>query len=150
MTKDLIKKLEVFHMRCLRRILGIKRSDVVDNKISKKNVRTSFNNIRKVQSVLAKRHSNFVGKIIRMPCKKIPARLISAFLYKKIPRGRPNNTVRHFILDDIRKVIPSVDEYGSFKTWAHIEKNELLWSILVNNLGKDDPQQCKFSPEWDG
>ena len=55
-----------------------------------------------------------------MPCKKIPARLISDFLYKKIPRGRPNTTVRHSILDDIRKIIPSVDKYGSFKTWAHI------------------------------
>ena len=83
MTKDFMKKLDFFHMRYLRIILGIKWSDVVDNKISKKNVRTSFNNIRKVQSVLAKRHSNFVGKIIRMPCKKIPARLLSAFLFKK-------------------------------------------------------------------
>ena len=33
MTKDRMKKLEVFHMRCLRRILGIKWSNVVDNKI---------------------------------------------------------------------------------------------------------------------
>ena len=90
MTKDLMKKLEVFHIRCLRRILGIKWSDVVDNKISNKKVRTSFNNIRKVKSLIAKRRLLFVVKIIRMSCKKIPARLISAFIYKKIPRGRPN------------------------------------------------------------
>ena len=44
--------------------------------------------------------------------------------------------IRHFILDDIRKIIPSVHKYGSFKTWAHIASNELLWSILVNNLGE--------------
>ena len=87
-----MKKLEVFHIRCLRRILGIKWSDVVDNKISNKKVRTSFNNIRKVKSLIAKRRLLFVGKIIR-----------------------PNTTVRHSILDDIRKIIPSVDKYGSFK-----------------------------------
>ena len=57
--------------------------------------------------------------------------------------------VRHSILDDIRKIIPSIDKYDSFKTWAHIANNELLWSILVNNLGKDDPQPYNFSTEWD-
>ena len=75
--------MEVFHMRCLRRILDIMWSDVVDNKISNKNVRTSFNNIRKVESLIAKRRLLFVGKIIRMPCKKRHVRLISAFQYKK-------------------------------------------------------------------
>ena len=62
--------MEVSHMRCLRRILDIMWSDVVDNKISNKNVRTSFNNIRKVESLIAKRRLLFVGKIIRIPCKK--------------------------------------------------------------------------------
>ena len=81
---DLMKRLEVFHMRCLRRILDIRWNDVVDNnKISNKKVRTFFNNIRKVESLIAKRLLLFVGKIIRMHCKKIPARLISAFIYKK-------------------------------------------------------------------
>ena len=70
-------------MRCLRRTLGVKWSDVVDNKISNKNVRTYFNNTRKVELLIAKRRLLFVGKIIKMPCKKIPARLIPAFHYKK-------------------------------------------------------------------
>ena len=83
MTKDLMKKIEVFHMRCLRSILGIKLNDVVDNKILNKKVRTSLNNVRKVESLIAKRRLLFVGKSIRIPCKKIPARLISVFLHKK-------------------------------------------------------------------
>ena len=99
--------------------------------------------------LIAKRRLLFIDKIIRKPCKKIPARLISAFLYKKIPRRRPNTTVIHFVIDDIRKIIPSVDKYGSFKTWAHIANDEVLWLMLVNNLGRDDPQPCNFSPEWD-
>ena len=121
-TKNRMKN-QIFHMRCLGRILDIKWSDVVDNKISNKKVRTPFNNITKVESLIVKRRSLFVGKIIRMPCKKIPVRLISAFIYKKRTRGRPNTTVRHSILDDIGKNIPSVDKYGSFNTWAHIANN---------------------------
>ena len=104
MTKDLMKKLEVFHMRCLRRILDIKWSDVVDKNISNKKVRTSFNNIRKGDSLIAKKRLLFVGKNIRMPCKKIPVRLVSAFIYKKGPRRRPNTTARHSALNDIRKL----------------------------------------------
>ena len=127
--------------------LGIKWSEVVDNKISNKTVRTSFNNIRKVESLIAKRRLLFVGKIISMARNKIPARLISAFIYKKRPRERPNTTVRHSILNNIRKIIPSVDKNGAFKTWAHIARDELLWSILVNNLGNDDPQPCNVSLE---
>ena len=48
MTKDLMKKLEVFHLICLRRFFGMKWSDVVDNKISNNKVRTFFNNTRKM------------------------------------------------------------------------------------------------------
>ena len=140
--------MEVFHMRCLRRILDIMWSDVVDNKISNKNVRTSFNNIRKVKSLIAIRRLLFVGKVIRIPCKKIPARHLSAFHYKNDLKGF--TTVRHSILDDIRKIIPTVDKYGSFKTWAHIANNELLCLMLVNNLGKYDLRPCNFSLEWDG
>ena len=55
-TKKSIRKLEVFHMRCLRRILNIKWSDVIDKKITNVSVRKSF-----------KRRLIFLGKIIRLP-----------------------------------------------------------------------------------
>ena len=61
-----------------------------------------------------------------MARNKIPARFISAFIYNKRPRRRPNTTVRHSILNNIGKIIPSVDKNGSFKTWAHIARDELL------------------------
>ena len=38
LTKVLIKKLEVFHLRNIRRILGIKWSEVIDDKITNKQV----------------------------------------------------------------------------------------------------------------
>ena len=99
--------------------------------------------------LIAKRRLLFIDKIIRKPCKKIPARLISAFLYKKRPRRRPNTTVIHFVIDDIRKIIPSVDKYGSFKIWVHTAKHELLLSLLVNSSVRNDPQPCNYYPDWD-
>ena len=49
-----------------------------------------------------------------MPCKCVPARLISAFQTKKRPIGRPNITVRHSFINDIEKIISNVDPAGTF------------------------------------
>ena len=51
--------LEVFHMRCLYRILGTKWSDLVDNNISNKKARVYFNNIREVKSLIIMRRFTF-------------------------------------------------------------------------------------------
>ena len=48
------------------------------------------------------------------------------------------------MVNGIKKIILGVDEYGSYKSWAHIANDELLWSILVNNLGRDDPPTRDF------
>ena len=124
-TKESIRKLEVFHMRCLRRILNIKWSDVIDEKITNVSVRKSFNNIRNIDSLIAKRRLIFLGKIIRLPKSKIPSRLISASCTNPRPVGRPNYTIRHSMLNNIKKIIPTVDKNESFHTWAHIAKNTL-------------------------
>ena len=100
-TQESIRKLEVFHMRCLRRILNIKWSDVIDEKITNVSVRKSFNNIRNIDSLIAKRRLIFLGKIIRLPKSKIPSRLISASCNNPRPVGRPNYTISHYMLNNI-------------------------------------------------
>ena len=45
--------------------------------------------------IITKRRLLVLGKVIRMPCKFIPARLISAFLKDKGPLGRHNTTPCH-------------------------------------------------------
>ena len=103
LTKVLTKKLEVFHMRCLRRILKIKWNDVREQKIRNSHVRKSFLNIDTLEYIISKRRLTFIGKIIRMKCKSVPARLISAFQMEKRPLIRPNITVRHSFISDIEK-----------------------------------------------
>ena len=103
LTKVLIKKLEVFHMRCIRRILQIKWDDVREFKIKNSQVRERFKNIDTIENIISKRRLIFIGKVIRMPCKCVPARLISAFQTNKRPLSRPNITVRHSFINDIEK-----------------------------------------------
>ena len=67
MAKASLKKLEVFHMRSLGRISKIRCSDVIDEKITNVPVRKCFNNIRDIESLIARRRLNFLRKFIRLP-----------------------------------------------------------------------------------
>ena len=118
-----------------------------DEKISNVLVKKRFNNIKIAELQIAKRRLTFLGKIIRIPNNKIPARLLSAVCQGKRPLGRPNTTTRHSMLKDIGKIIPEVDNKGSFSSWAYIAHDKLAWSILINNLGSNN---FKPTPEWDG
>ena len=103
---DVLKKLGVFYQRCVRRILGISWSNVRDENISHVQVRKRFNNIKNFELQIAKRRLTFLGKIIRMPNNKIPARLLSTVCQGKRSLGRPNTTTRHSMLKDIEKMYP--------------------------------------------
>ena len=69
-----------------------------------------------------------------MPNNKIPARLLPAVYQGRRPLGGPNTTTRHSMLKDIEKIIPEVDNKGSFSSWAYIAHDKLAWSILANFL----------------
>ena len=99
--KESLRKLEVFHIRCLLRIVKIEWSDVIDEKINNISVRNNFNNIRNIESLISRRRLIFLGKIIRLPKFKIPSRMISASCSNPRPVGRPNYTIRHSMLNDI-------------------------------------------------
>ena len=59
---DVLKKLEVFYLRCIRKILGISWNNVRDEKISNVQVRKRFNNIKNVELQIAKRRCDFLRK----------------------------------------------------------------------------------------
>ena len=57
---------------------------------------------------------------------------------KTRPICRSNISINHSILNDIKKLIPTVDDDGDFNSWAHLALKKLTWSMLVNSLGYDD------------
>ena len=86
---------------------------------------------------MTKSRLTFVGRIIRMPNSKIPARLISTTCDGNRPLVRLNFTIRHSILNDIKKIILTVDKDGSFLLSAYLAYVEMTWSMLINNVGSD-------------
>ena len=64
---DELKKLEVFHLRCIKRILGISWDNVREDKISNLQVSKRLNNIKNFELQIVKRRLTFLKKFIRMP-----------------------------------------------------------------------------------
>ena len=85
LTKVLIKTLEVFHLRNIRRLLGIKWSEVIDDKITNEQVLENICDINYIACCISKRRLTFIGRIIRMNNDRVPTRFLSAFIYKKRP-----------------------------------------------------------------
>ena len=48
-------------------------------------------------------------------------------------------------MNDIKKIIPTVDDDGDFNSWAHVALEKLTWSMLVNSLGYDNNFEYR---EW--
>ena len=78
------------------------------------------------------------------------ARRLWNFSRKKRPPDRQNYTETFSMIIDIRKKKNSVvNEIWFFNSWAYITNDEIIWSILINKIGRNDPHPCKHDPEWD-
>ena len=69
-----------------------------------------------------------------MPCKCVPVKLISAFQSGKSSSSRPNTTIQHSYINDIKKIISNIDPADSFNSWDHIYLDEPRWTNLVEAL----------------
>ena len=50
------------------------------------------------------------------------------------------------MLQDIGKIILNVSKDGRFRSWGHVAKDELLWSMLINNIGSS--KKFYYYNEW--
>jgi len=91
---------------------------MIDDRIKNSTVRSKFNNIKTIELQIAKRKLSFIGRVVRMGQSEMPGRLLSAWIGKK-------KTLKLSLLNDIKKIIPSIDQYGIFYTCAHIAYSEL-------------------------
>ena len=73
-----IKLLESFHMRCLKRILGITWKDKVTHSVILHRTQSTT-----IESILTKQHLRWLGHTIRMPESRLPRQL----LYGQLAEG---------------------------------------------------------------
>ena len=99
---------------------------MMEKKITNKKVRYRLHNNGNTDFLNAKWRLTFLGRWMRMPCKNISARFWSS--------RSTDYIVRYSMIIDIRKIIPKKNENRFFNSWVYITNDEIIWSILINNM----------------
>ena len=116
------KRLNVFHMRCLRRILGITWQDKVTNKVVLEKA-----GIPSLYTLLKQRRMRWLGHVTRMKDGRIPKDLLYGELATgKRPTGRPQLRFKDVCKRDLQALGINTDSWEVTATdrdaWRHTVK----------------------------
>ena len=115
------KRLDVFHLRCLRKILGITWSDRITNTEILEQV-----NLQSMTTILCKRRLRWLGHVRRMDDTRIPKQLLYGELAQgKRQRGRPKLGYK-----DTCKISLSRCDIG-LKSWEETAEDKTTWKTAV-------------------
>ena len=124
---SLLKKLEVFLHRSIRRILGISLAEVKDQHITNYTVSKKFFGIPNIEKNIATRQLTFIVKMARNSDDHLTTKLLTAWCNHNIRHGGVLNTNKKYIVHNLRLIIPGLDKNGAIKTWAHFAIDDRYW-----------------------
>ena len=130
-----LKALDTFHHKSVRRILHILISQVKVEKLTNKHIRTKFSNIKQLSEIWRSRLLLFMGRASRQPSLKLSFQAITATIPGKRLTGRPFRTNKDAIVESIRKLIPCTPHYENTDYWIEYTTDEVNWERIVKNLG---------------
>ena len=134
LRQSLLKTLEVFLHRNIRRILGINMTKVREMRIKNKSIRVAFYNIPCVRNQIAFRQLSYIGKIFRRDGSHLPNRLLMAWCNHPRKRGRPLLTNKMPLVRNLQLIIPEVDDAGSLASWGFHALDTGHWNNLLATL----------------
>jgi hypothetical protein len=115
------KKLNSFHMRCLRRILGISWSDYITNKVVLERADTTS-----MYTLLKQKRLRWLGHVSRMQEGRIPKDLFYGELATgKRPTGRPYKRYKDVFKKDLK------DTAIETVNWEQLAADRYTWRSVV-------------------
>ena len=116
----------------VRRILGIKWEQVIEDKITNKEVLARFNNIPEINIFIVRRTNTYIVKVIRAKKTNLPRKLLGVWIYYPRKIGCPPNSCNNNFLIAINSIIPGVGKNAKFQDWAPLAGDESLWNSKIN------------------
>ena len=118
-----IRKLELFHMRCLRKICGIKWQDRVPNTDI-----LARCNITSVEAVLGRSRLRWCGHLARMPDSRIP----KAIFFGELCQGKRTTGGQHKRYKDVFKA--TLKSHNIDHThWERLSEDRDEWRLLCHS-----------------
>ena len=135
LRETLIKKLEVFFHRSIRRILGISITQVIDKHITNDSIRMRFCHIPSIRHQIAKRRFPLLERSFRNSNNQIPTRLLTVWCDCPRRRGAPLQNNKNNLVKKIQLIVPSAASDGRFSSWVFYALNGSYWNHLISQLG---------------
>ena len=126
-TKAQMKRFEVFHQRCLRRILRIKWFNRVRNAEVLNRAR-----INSMETFISAMRLRWYGHVVRMPDERLPKYLLDWIpMHGKRSRGRPRKSWLSCVKDDAASFTGIEDI--TFPTMVSMASNRKMWREMIRH-----------------
>ena len=109
--KKQLKKLNSFHNRCVRTILGISNKQQWLQHITSTDIRRRWGDPETAATKVTKRRLEWLGHVARMPDHRTPKVSLFSWLPQPRPRGGPRRRWRDMIRKDLKEIKVPEDEW---------------------------------------
>jgi hypothetical protein len=131
LTEDLIRELRVFHHRSLRKILNINMFEVEEQRITNTTIRERTN-VPDILILAQRRQLRWIGKLARMPMKRLPRQLLAAWVNNPRKRGRPQTSLRNTMIETLQEALDDqVSKDAPLEEWIDSAKDQRLWENII-------------------
>jgi len=96
-----LRKLNSFHHRCVRSVLGITNQQQWEQRISSGSVRAMWGDLESISTKLRKKRLEWLGHVARMPSHRIPRICLFGWLPQTRPFHGPKKRWRDVLKDDL-------------------------------------------------
>ena len=99
-----LKKLNAFHHRCVRTVLGITNQRQWQERISSATVREQWGDLETITTKLMRRRLEWLGHLVRMPDHRLPKICLFSWLPQTRPPRGPRRRWRDLLKRDLKDV----------------------------------------------
>ncbi len=119
-------RLDAFHHRCLRAILGVSRWDQQLHHVSNADLRQRWGDVGLISDTVRKRRLQWLGHVARMPADRLPKQLLFGWLPQPRPAHGPRLRWKDRVSADLQQL--------EVKRWFEVAQDRGEWRSICRTL----------------
>ena len=127
LTEALFRQLRNFHAMCVRAMCRVTRRHTRTHRISTANLLARLS-LSSIDTYITRRQLRWAGHVSRMDHRRLPRKMLSAWVRSKRPRGCPRFTYGRSLKKSLKKARIDIE------TWPIIAQNREQWRNIINTL----------------
>jgi len=132
LSERMLSKLESFHTKCCRAILGISMWEVSMYRVKNIHILARLS-LPSMGNLIHYRRLMWMRKIAIMPLNRNPRKFLNAWISTNRPVGRPNLTTRDSFVKSLQ-YCNFICPHGKLNTWVPQANNYSNWKKMTESL----------------